>query len=233
MGNARAEAAFLPPDDANAKVWRYMDFTRFVSMLENRGFFFSRLDRLGDPFEGSLSRADEDLREHYSDSVRAAAASFTVNSRKRVMVNCWHMGAHESEAMWKLYADGGRGLAIQSTYDKLCRAVSGAITGVGLVRYIDYAAERMDERHPFYSAFLHKRKSLEHEKEIRALIYNRDGEISDRGEFVKVDLLSVIDIVHVAPESEAWYEQLVRSVVARYGLDIPVHRSSLEDGPIF
>jgi hypothetical protein len=30
MNNASADAAFLQPDDPNAKIWRYMDFTKFV-----------------------------------------------------------------------------------------------------------------------------------------------------------------------------------------------------------
>lgn len=33
-------------------LWRYMDFTKFVSMLVKKGLFFSRLDRLGDEYEG-------------------------------------------------------------------------------------------------------------------------------------------------------------------------------------
>ena len=36
--------------DEEFKVWRYMDFTKFVSMLENGGLF-SRLDKMGDQLE--------------------------------------------------------------------------------------------------------------------------------------------------------------------------------------
>jgi len=44
------------PKNENATIWRYMDFTKFVSLLDRRELFFSRTDRLGDPFEGSCPR---------------------------------------------------------------------------------------------------------------------------------------------------------------------------------
>ena len=40
-----------PPDDA--VLWRYMDFTKFVSFLDKSSLFFARADKLGDPFEGA------------------------------------------------------------------------------------------------------------------------------------------------------------------------------------
>jgi len=50
--------ALIAPTDVDTKIWRFMDFTKFVSMLEESGLFFARLDRLGDPFEGSLPLAE-------------------------------------------------------------------------------------------------------------------------------------------------------------------------------
>src|SRR5687768_8033982 len=106
MNEEQTRSLFHPPSDAKIKIWRYMDFTKFVSMLENGGLFFSRLDCLDDPFEGSYPRADDELAAtKYSPTVRAASAAFTkMSTRKRIMVNCWHMNEHESAAMWKLYA---------------------------------------------------------------------------------------------------------------------------------
>jgi hypothetical protein len=44
----------LKPANENAKIWRYMDFTKFVSLLEKKALFFCRADKLGDPFEGVI-----------------------------------------------------------------------------------------------------------------------------------------------------------------------------------
>jgi hypothetical protein len=41
-------------------LWRYMDFAKFTSMLLQRGLYFSRLDRLGDPFEGAAGLASRE-----------------------------------------------------------------------------------------------------------------------------------------------------------------------------
>ena len=51
----------IPPDDV--VLWRYMDFTKFVSLLEKSALFFPRADKLGDPFEGywPISADEEQL----------------------------------------------------------------------------------------------------------------------------------------------------------------------------
>jgi hypothetical protein len=52
---------FVPPPD-RARLWRYMDFTKFVSLLDKEALFFSSAAILGDPFEGSDSRVNHGLR---------------------------------------------------------------------------------------------------------------------------------------------------------------------------
>src|SRR5690554_6189085 len=38
----------------DCRIWRYMDFTKFVAMLENGGLWFSRADCFTDPFDSEL-----------------------------------------------------------------------------------------------------------------------------------------------------------------------------------
>jgi len=45
--------SFELPEDLAAPIWRYMDFTKFVAMLESDSLYFARSDRLGDPFEAA------------------------------------------------------------------------------------------------------------------------------------------------------------------------------------
>lgn len=76
---------FTTPDD-KYPIWRYMDFTKFVSMLASSGVYFSRADLLGDPFEGSFSAANKGLeRPSISSSKQrktseTACPTFTVNA---------------------------------------------------------------------------------------------------------------------------------------------------------
>ena len=62
--------AFSPPTELNIKIWRYMDLTQFVSMLEERGLLrqvadplHSRKQRLELTCEGSTSMAATKARQ--------------------------------------------------------------------------------------------------------------------------------------------------------------------------
>lgn len=44
---------FQQPNNENIKIWRYMDFTKFMSLLDTKKLFFTRADKFEDPFEGS------------------------------------------------------------------------------------------------------------------------------------------------------------------------------------
>lgn len=39
--------------DKDSRLWRYMDFTKYVSMLSTSGLYFSRADSFDDHFEGA------------------------------------------------------------------------------------------------------------------------------------------------------------------------------------
>ena len=47
------------PEDENVAIWRYLDFTKFVSLLDRRALFFVRADKIAelDPFEGIIGKA--------------------------------------------------------------------------------------------------------------------------------------------------------------------------------
>jgi hypothetical protein len=48
--------AFTAPSDIHTQIWRYMDFTQFVSILEQKALLFTRADLLEDKFEGTMSQ---------------------------------------------------------------------------------------------------------------------------------------------------------------------------------
>ena len=50
----------IEANDETKKIWRYMDFTKFVDVLVHEGLFFSCLDRLDDYFEGFSGLLDEE-----------------------------------------------------------------------------------------------------------------------------------------------------------------------------
>jgi hypothetical protein len=154
---------FQQPSNPSIKVWRYMDFTKYVSLLDARSLYFPRSDLLGDPFEGSTSRLNLALRPNvYKDLTPEQVENMTDQlskhlqlSRQWTFINSWHMNEVESAAMWSIYARSNEAISIQSTYVRLCNCLPPEVY-VGEVQYIDYDTEWMPEDN-FFWPFVHKR----------------------------------------------------------------------------
>jgi len=247
--NSQHQAVF-PPSDESVRIWRYMDFTKFVWMLEHRSLYFARSDLLGDPFEGSYSKANikfrpqvyKDMLEDVGKLDRAFGmfSEFFQMMRKWIFINCWHMNDHESAAMWKVHSQSNESIAVQSTYKRLRDCLPGKVD-IGIVRYIDYESDWLPEGNAFYP-FFHKRMSFEHERELRAVISDwpiSQGQIqlsrnqSESGKSVEVDLAVLVESIYVAPYSAAWFRQLVERVASNYIEEKAVVQSSLSDSPVF
>lgn len=54
---------FEPLTNQNAKIWRYMDFAKFVSMLEKNTLFFVKANKFEDPYEGTVPKFNDKARE--------------------------------------------------------------------------------------------------------------------------------------------------------------------------
>ena len=242
---------FKPPAD-NAILWRYMDFTKFVSLLEKQALFFARADKLGDSFEGSYSEVNEALRplliqralgeKKIPEGDLKQMADGMKRTRRSILINCWHQSTHESAAMWRLYSREEDGIAIKTDFDSFKNSFTcDQSIYIGSVSYVDYKSDFIPERNNF-SRYLHKRQSFEHEHEVRAIssrFPNRDGdEVSMQlyydqigGDYYKVDLSVLIKEVIVAPFAADWFMELINSVAARYDLKAPVIKSALADSP--
>lgn len=251
MTQLQQELPFESPNDPEVSVWRYMDFTKFVSMLETRSLWFSRVDYLGDPYEGSTPRGESafweslrtgqpdkrDVADHNERSFRSMAAY----SRIRTFANCWHINEYESAAMWQLYSRENASIAVQTTYRCLRDALPSTV-GIGIVKYIDYETEKIPHSN-IINYCMHKRISFEHERELRALIWamgldNKSmapiwpiGE-DTTGISVKVDLGILVSAIVLAPNSPVWFERLVASMVSRYDMKFEVIRSAMEKEPL-
>ena len=235
---------FTPPS-SDAILWRYMDFTKFVSLLEKQALFFPRADKLGDPFEGSFTKVNEAMRPMlYKGKVTEDALLGFSQSMKEfprfMLINCWHENAHESEAMWRLYARETDGIAIKTDFNSFKNSFTcSKEIYIGSVNYVDYDSHFIPEDNLF-SPYLHKRKSFEHEREIRAIAWempsNEHGvdwaqDICDIGIYYEIDLPLLIQEVVVAPFAPDWFLELVKSVTVHYNFEFPVVKSVLADNP--
>lgn len=239
---------FIQPKDNECRLWRYMDFTKFVWMIANGSLFFCRADGLEDPYEGSYSKANaamrpfvyKDLPSELRDKILKDTSEFIKWNREWTYVNCWHCNEHESAAMWRLYAINDGAVAIVTSYQKLKDALPEDVY-LGLIKYIDYESEWMPEGNTFYP-IMHKRKSYEHEKEVRAVIQRLPiGEKmievgkhnTQPGVSVPVVLDNLIVNIFVAPTAPTWLFDLVTAVSVRYNVSAPVKKSDLFSAPVF
>lgn len=237
---------FQAPENPDVAIWRYMDFTKFIALLDTQSLFFCRADLFDDPYEGATSHANAVMRpDVYADSelpehTFRAISSHMIWARQWTFLSCWHLNDVESAAMWKLYAQAKEAIAVKSSYARLCECLPEAAY-VGSVRYIDYHADWLPEGNMFYP-FVHKRKSFEHERELRALIQElptKDGQLltgvpnPQAGLSVPVDLDMLVDGIFLSPTAPGWLTKLVTRVCARYGVKADVARSSLATEPIF
>lgn len=236
---------FMPPENLDVRVWRYMDFTKFVSMIEKGGLFLPMVAKLDDPFEGSYARGNEALRplvyRHMPNKFGLTAGEIVQRLRPFVAASCWHSNEQESAAMWKLYAKTHEAVCIQTTFRKL-RGAMGSVARVGMVRYVDYETEWIPESNPL-APFLYKRKSFEHEREVRALIppadvegilKGTDMESREPGKWVAIDVAQTIEQVFIAPDAPDWFLELVKQVTVRYEHgNTPVVRSALAQTPFY
>ena len=240
-------------------LWRYMDFAKFVSLLEYRALFFTRADKLDDPFEGTLSEVNKaiiqqgykltlDKRTSDTLDVLGIIGNAVKQGRRFTLINCWQASEHESEAMWKLYSGQGHGLAIRTDFKSLVFSFTDRVPDIiANVEYISYENQLIPPLN-LYAPFLHKRVNFSHEQEVRAIIrclnyketdredvrepdYSRD--VCEVGISFGIDPGDLIQEVVVSPYAEPWMIELVQSVCRRYGINKPVRLSGMAKNPVW
>ena len=213
------EVCKSPPEAAT--IWRYIDFTKLISLLETQRLFFARADTFDDPFEGSITRPNVAARTALYESVlqnnpsehlhNALTNSARITSKFRgwAFISCWNMSERESAALWGLYVPPHGGVALRSTVERLRHCFGPTVDPrpaaphlrriyFSQVQYVDYETDRMPEGN-MMSPLFHKRLSFEFESEVRALILEDPGTVSgpngtDFAEPVALGLEAAVDL---------------------------------------
>jgi len=236
---------FPQPSNPKLRVWRYMDLAKFVWMLNEKRLFMSRLDKLTDPYEGSLTAKtiegiDLFLRQHGSKDGWAEMSKFYRENQSSTFVCCWHGNEQESEAMWRLYCGSGHGIAIQSTYDRLVETVKEQLeVYVGCVKYIDYEHEWFPDANAFHPV-MHKRLAFAHEREVRLVSSSasyRSMPFEKRPTSVSIpwDSTAMIERVYVDPYAPEYFYDVVQSIVSEFepSLSPRLVWSQMKAAPLF
>lgn len=239
--------------DVEDALWRYIDFTQFVFLVEKEclwlpaastftdrwegGLTSTQIERISENLPSFLERGEESVEQLY-DALRATT-----------YISCWHHREQETAAMWEFYNDRGKEVAIKSSVEELRSAIQRADDLVmGNVNYENY--DSGGDLFPVTrnSPFFHKRLSFQHEQEFRIVksefnLPERaplDDGLKDRvqsggepGRRLSVDVGSLIDEVVISPVVGGWVQELVEEVLSTHELEdsIDVSESKLRGDP--
>lgn len=156
----------------NIKIYRYIDFSELVDILESNRLFFPSAYNLSksDQFEGLIPKK---LEKYLRDE------KWNKYFIKNICINSWHINDGESDAMWKLYSKIDDGVAIQSTFKQLSKSINKSPKQIYIekVKYIDDHntwTMKDGETLNVFIPFILKKKCFEYENELRALTLQKD-----------------------------------------------------------
>jgi hypothetical protein len=226
-----------PPDET--VVWRYMDFVKFVDLLERSSLWFTRADKLDDPREGDLTEMElSQLREAPSPEVAEHNLGVFRSLRRENFLNCWTESG-ESMAMWNLYARAPGGVAIKSTIGRVKRAIENATEKIFIsrVEYIDWNSATFPNN--VIAMYVRKAFGFAHESEVRMIIWDANSSTPTPAEVGDVVQLhnSLLPFLPQLPGQqrevlrrilgEEWYRASARR--AKPWIRLPVDLASLID----
>lgn len=243
--------------EGDYSIVKYLDLTKFLSLLSRKELFFCRIDKLEDQFEGRLPKPNYDLRVQFQKELRDSGffkvempddkiyesvnKSYTFNEKIRSLtcVNCWNKKSEESAALWKIYSDFNKGIMIKSSIGGLLKAFEGAPQELFLseIRYLDYQNQAMPDGNSFYP-IIHKNKAYSYEDELR-LIYSITppegwdhdwtNEEVPEGVYIPVNLNTLIEEIILSPYSPSWFHKLIQDILSRYNINKPLRKSTLSN----
>lgn len=189
---------------------------------------------------------------HELDMVRAKIDEFGPKMEmafhkisKGTTVNCWHCNQVESEAMWKLYSDNGKGIAIKTSVENLYNSLKDQEFGkkiqIGKVKYLDFSDKSLSPKSCVVDGHISpliKRSSFSHENELRCFIVNQvpHDNIEDyrpSSDNVPVDLSKLIEAIYISPFAKEPFISSVFAICRKYQIDDKVIKSTLLDSSGF
>ncbi|MFZ2384979.1 MAG: hypothetical protein WBE75_02075 [Candidatus Omnitrophota bacterium] len=191
-------------------------------MLEEKALYFVNLKSFQeDSFEGSVTQVTIDKIKLTKGNLMKVVDL----GRSLIYASCWHLNEDESAAMWRQYANWGKGIAIQSSVYRLKAALKNTEKdiSIGTINYIDYKTQEIKDLN-VYTWAMHKRKHFEADREVRAIFMdngNKDGFL------ISINLEELIERIVVSPSSPEWFRELIHKILIRHGIDKEVRFSDI------
>jgi hypothetical protein len=228
------------------QLWRYFKVQRFGWLLENAILYFAAATQFADRFEGAAAVLPPDFQVDPRYVEREEMDEINFHFKRLYKINCWHRADYESDAMWHLYAEQRKGLAVCSTPERLRSAIQPfrlrpncgtEDLWAGPVKYEDLLKVRV--RSLKNERYFLKHRAFEWEREFRLLISLMEadeftyGIVPERGIEVGVDLDALIERIMIGPELSIADTEIVVELTRKAGLGGRICKSSLLGEPRF
>lgn len=234
----KVHSEFQQPEDS-AILWRYVDLARYADLLLKKQLFFSRADKFEDPYEGRFNKENgSSLRQ--SDKIEEAKRQN--QKRTEIAISSWHQNNDESYAMWKIYAKGSYGIAVQTTFEKLKRSFNATDKPIyiGKVNYYDEDSNLLHVDNNSFIPFLRKRAIYNYENEVRCCYalpqqekYEWQQQDIHNGVFIDVDLNEMIERIYISPYSPNWIRDIVEGLNKKFQFEKEIVHSKVFESDDF
>jgi hypothetical protein len=237
---------FYKIPNLNSKIWRYMDFWKFESLINEKCLYFRRSDKLEDDMEGKYAEANrqyvtamyerflqayplQDSHEHRETGNEAF--------RHAVFINCWHLNRVENIAMWERFTKTENSVVICTTLRKLFRSISEVTPSsnkmelkaiVSKVTYAPQTIPRPEWSH--YGPYFYKDTKFMDEREFRLIIHPPENHAiseKDVAQKLSIDPVALIEQIVIHPRSQANFKNKIKDFLQTKSIRIPLSKSAL------
>jgi hypothetical protein len=220
------------------KLWRYMNLSKFVSLIEKNALWLSRADTFRDKHEGrfpdEMKKIIEKAYEGFGEddtSVVKDADDFQDYLLKNTFLSCWHKNDEENMVMWEIYGRDNKALAIQTTVEAMKNSVdSSDLSGHSLI--LKSVTYRQTDEIPgvlrYEDCFFIKRPHFSFEEEVRISLdtYSSYSPTKNNpyGHELSVSINRLIEKILIHPDSADRFTDVINSITKRYKVHAPVVR---------
>jgi len=210
--------------DDSISLFRYLDFSKYVELLESQKLCFCNTKYFEDKLEGEMPEAfyykwiDEHKNGHKSISEE-------INKHFSSYISCWNIGVDENYALWKIYTHPETGVCIRTTVGNLKKSLNNSDVKIFKIKYIpSFEDSSFDIELPFYFResvngmiipLSHQVKevckldSYEYEHEARAIYVDKSKNNVIR---FPINIEELINEVYFSPYPSVWFRNLVKKI---------------------
>jgi hypothetical protein len=223
-------ATYKTPNSFDKPIWRYMDFWKFLNLLETNCLYFSNAENLGDNNEGKFPKEVFELMLQKDHEFYTFLKTELENKLvKETLISSWTYNENESFALWKMYAKDKMGVAIKTDLESLKNAFNKTTRNIHIGEVIYFNNENFDYSFTNLNyAFLNKHEYYSFEKEIRCITSCLPDE--DVGcKLIEVDLNELIKTIYISPNAKPEYKKLIELLKNQYNLNFKTEVSEIND----